>query len=120
MAHDDDTKWHWQEGNKYAVEGIKTLLLLNGAPALGLLTFAGGHPGVSVGFPLLCFGLGALFAGLVFIFAYTTQLYYGNKNWPRANIFHTVTYILILASVIGFVGGLFSAWWNLPLSASGA
>lgn len=34
-------QWHWQEGNKYALECMKALLLLNGGGALALLTFFG-------------------------------------------------------------------------------
>lgn len=33
-------EWHWEQGTKYAVEGIKTALLLNGAAAISLMTFA--------------------------------------------------------------------------------
>jgi hypothetical protein len=29
-------QWHWQEGNKYALECMKALLLLNGGGALAL------------------------------------------------------------------------------------
>lgn len=29
-----DVKWHWEQGVKYAVETIKTTLLLNGAAAI--------------------------------------------------------------------------------------
>ncbi len=36
---DDETKWHWSEGMKYALEGIKTLFILNGAAAISILTF---------------------------------------------------------------------------------
>src|SRR5712691_265107 len=36
-------QWHWQEGNKYAPECMKALLLLNGGGALALLTFAVGR-----------------------------------------------------------------------------
>ena len=35
-------EWHWEQGTKYAVEGIKTTLLLNGAAAIALMTFCGG------------------------------------------------------------------------------
>ena len=40
-SHDEHQKWHWAEGNKYAIEGIKTLLLLNGGSAVALLAFIG-------------------------------------------------------------------------------
>jgi hypothetical protein len=34
------SEWHWKHGAKYAAEGIKTALLLNGAPAIALMTFS--------------------------------------------------------------------------------
>jgi hypothetical protein len=36
----EKSHWHWEQGTKYAVEGIKTTLLLNGAAAIALMTFA--------------------------------------------------------------------------------
>ena len=33
-------EWHWEQGTKYAAEGIKATLLLNGAAAIALMTFA--------------------------------------------------------------------------------
>src|SRR5712675_740826 len=36
-----DQQWHWGEGNKFAMEAMKALLLLNGGGALALLTFFG-------------------------------------------------------------------------------
>jgi hypothetical protein len=38
-----DQQWHWGEGTKYAIEGMKALLLLNGGAAIALLTFIGNH-----------------------------------------------------------------------------
>jgi hypothetical protein len=37
---DEKSHWHWEQGTKYAVEGIKTTLLLNGVAAIALMTFA--------------------------------------------------------------------------------
>jgi hypothetical protein len=37
------SEWHWQQGTKFAIEGIKTSLLLNGAAAIALMTFANAH-----------------------------------------------------------------------------
>jgi len=33
-------EWHWEQAGKFAVESIKTTLLLNGAAAIALMTFA--------------------------------------------------------------------------------
>ena len=34
------SEWHWEQGTKYAVESIKTALLVNGAAGIVLMTFA--------------------------------------------------------------------------------
>ena len=34
------SEWHWEQGTKYAVESIKTALLVNGAVGIALMTFA--------------------------------------------------------------------------------
>jgi hypothetical protein len=44
---DEKSHWHWEQGTKYAVEGIKTTLLLNGAAAIALMTFATTSPAIS-------------------------------------------------------------------------
>jgi len=36
-----NSEWHWTEGNKYALEANKALLLINGGAAVALLAFAG-------------------------------------------------------------------------------
>ena len=65
----EDNKWHWAEANKYALEAMKTLLLLNGGSAVALLAFVGNLKGTggaatlpAIGSAMLCFGLGALCA----------------------------------------------------------
>lgn len=112
----EQQKWHWGEGNKYAVEGVKTLLLLNGAAALAFLTYLTGKSHVSsplataAARAIICFSLGALFAGLTFVAAYLTQLQYGNNAWATASRFHIATYCSIVFSILGFVSGVFFAW----------
>jgi hypothetical protein len=57
-------EWHWAEGNKYAMEGIKTLLYLNGGSAIALLTFTGTRDTVNLlafywlGLAVMGFGMG--------------------------------------------------------------
>ena len=131
---DDHQKWHWGESNKFAMEAMKTLLLLNGGSAVALLAFVGNLKGSnataplpSIGSAMLCFGLGALCAALAFIFAYLAQLEYGNEGEERAReildarprarpsqIFHRMAYGFIAVSVSAFAAGLFFGWSNLP------
>lgn len=113
-----DAQWHWEQGNKYAHEGMKVLLALNGGAAIALLTFAS-HAGspvaiARVGYALLSFGVGALFAGLVFLTAYLTQLSYGNDNQSRAHLFHNISYVVVAVSVVAFLVGLAFAYSSLP------
>jgi hypothetical protein len=37
----DDAKWHWGKSNKYALEGAKSILIINGAASVSVLTFIG-------------------------------------------------------------------------------
>jgi hypothetical protein len=120
MTENDERKWHWQEGNKYAIEGIKTLLLLNGGAAVALLAFIGNWETTSgprplIGSALVCFGVGAFFAALGFIGAYLTQLNYGSNKWPVGQRWHIATYLPVLVSALAFCAGLFFAWRNLPI-----
>jgi hypothetical protein len=115
-----DEQWHWEQGNKYAHEGIKVLLALNGGAAVALLTFAG-HAGspiaiARVGYSLLAFGTGALFAGMVFLTSYLTQLHYGNNNRSVAVFFHNLSYVVVVLSIVAFLVGLGFAYTSLPNS----
>jgi hypothetical protein len=118
MTLPKDQEWHWTEGNKYAIEGMKTLLLLNGGSALALLAFFGNRGKVtpnsidiahSAGNALLMFGLGALTTGFVFICAYLTQLQYGNGNRAQAVTWHRATYITVALGITLFSFGIFFA-----------
>ena len=41
MSSVDEAKWHWAEGMKFALEGVKLLFILNGAASVSILTFVG-------------------------------------------------------------------------------
>jgi hypothetical protein len=127
MPDDNHQEWHWGEGTKYALEGMKTLLLLNGGSAVALLAFVGNlkrsdaTPGATatplptVGCAILCFGFGALCVAVAFSFAYVAQLMYGNKRVDHALIFHYLTYGTIVLSVLAFVAGLGFGWRGLQI-----
>jgi hypothetical protein len=38
LRSDQGAQWHWSEGNKYVIEGGKSLFWVNGAAAIGMLT----------------------------------------------------------------------------------
>ena len=113
-----DQRWHWEQGTKFAHEGIKVLLTLNGGAAIALLTFAGhaSSPlGITrVGYALLAFGAGALSAAVTFLTAYLTQLEYGNDKWTKATFWHNASYFVISGSIASFVIGLYFAYTALP------
>jgi hypothetical protein len=130
MPYTPEALSHWEQGHKYALEGMKVLLLLNGGAAIALMAFLGQletedrqsamHSGGSCS--LIAFGLGALLAAVIFALAYFTQLQYGNradgdaKADRRAWYSHHATYIVFLLSVITFVFGL---WFARSAIASG-
>ncbi|MFZ3351838.1 MAG: hypothetical protein WA268_13310 [Xanthobacteraceae bacterium] len=118
MSDQHDPKWHWEQGNRYAVEAIKTLLLLNGGAALALLAYGGNKVKVDkiatevarlVGNSIASFGFGALCAAVCFILAYLTQLQYGNNKWRPATIIHFSTYGALMLCMLGFLVGLYFA-----------
>jgi hypothetical protein len=113
-----EQQWHWAEGTKYALEAMKALLLLNGAAAIGLLTFIANRSGMTVatkaaiespvGNSLTAFGVGAISAAVVFALAYATQIHYGNGS-TAAPKWHFVTYVFLILAVAGFVVGIWFA-----------
>ncbi|MGL4406683.1 MAG: hypothetical protein ACRCT6_13050, partial [Notoacmeibacter sp.] len=56
----DDAKYHWSEGMKFASEGIKSLFILNGAAAISILTFLGNSQTTSAEmiWAMICFAMG--------------------------------------------------------------
>jgi hypothetical protein len=119
------SEWHWEQGTKFAIEGIKTSLLLNGAAAIALMTFANTHTvsgGVKCAISL--FALGAMFSTIAFVAAYITQLKFGNaevpgmgdKNrvWKKAQRWNNAAVTLALASVIMFFIGSVIVLWSWP------
>lgn len=116
----DNAKWHWGEGNKYVLEGVKTILLVNGAAAVSMLTFIGNfklHPTKTLIVAMLLFSGGAMSSVLIFGSAYLTQLHYGNENSDMATKWHKYTYAVVLFSIILFLSGIgFTAYgfFHLP------
>jgi uncharacterized membrane protein YidH (DUF202 family) len=122
-----NSEWHWTEGNKYALEAIKALLLINGGAAVALLAFAGifakeGSEGAriasSLSSSLLAFGIGALLSAIAFVFAYNTQREYGRggESHRPAHIWHYGTYAILVFTIVAFVTGLWLARRGLLLS----
>lgn len=123
----DQKKWHWEQGIKFALEGIKILFLLNGAAAVSILTFIGGTSEKSpwVVSSLIMFAAGSFMAAATMFFAYLSQLNYGNADqvdvndaistnifndyWNRGSKRHGNTYISIWSSMGFFALGVISA-----------
>jgi hypothetical protein len=115
-------EWHWEQGTKYAAEGIKTMLLLNGAAAIALMTFATNTQKVSsLLTPLIAFVIGAGCSAFAFFAAYMTQLEYGNAHryaadsaqhkakWKRGQFCNQVAALAMVASVVAFGFGIYWA-----------
>jgi hypothetical protein len=113
----DQQQWHCQEGNKYALECMKALLLLNGGGALALLTFFGNRGKMlsnmsadAIGYALTSFGIGTIGSVVVFMLAYMTQLYYGNTGFTGgARYWHNFTYVGVAIALFGFILGIWFA-----------
>jgi hypothetical protein len=112
----EEAKWHWAEGMKYALEGIKLLFILNGAAAISILTFIGNTKAGSALLvsAMICFASGAAMTVVVMMTAYLTQLFYGNasmkqgvstSSWPAAVKMHYAAYVFIVVSILCFAAG---------------
>jgi hypothetical protein len=124
---DDSHRWHWAEGTKYVLEGTKTLVAVNGAGAISILTFVGNtkiHSGVLI-IAMVCFALGALTGVPIFYCAYLTQLNYGNahvnpgeegqhsKSWNKAERWHVRCYWCAAIGIFSFLLGIVLAAYGL-------
>jgi hypothetical protein len=108
---------HWAEGAKYVREGGRSLILINGAAAIGILTFIGNNhqqPYTLIS-ALTWFAWGALAGVALFVFAYVAQLHYGNRalGVEHANCValaaHRLGYIATAFSIVFFVLGMHAA-----------
>jgi hypothetical protein len=119
IAMDDDPKYHWSEGTKFAQEGIKTLFLLNGAATISILSYIGNSrldPG-KLSYTLLCYGFGAATGPIAFWCAYLTSLHYGlnamegedSPHFQRARKFQAATQIAAGLGLSLFVIGTLCA-----------
>jgi hypothetical protein len=113
----DQQQWHWQEGNKYALECMKALLWPNGGAPIALLTFIANRgarltpEGIeALSRSLIFFAIGVLGSVVLFAMAYFTQLYFGNEGFtPKARRFHWFTYIPLALAFAGFCVGMWFA-----------
>ncbi len=110
---DEETKFHWAEGMKYVLEGIKAIFVLNGAATVSILTFIGNTKTKSdfLVYAMVCFAIGALTGPISFLFAYLTQLNYGNASrtagkWESGQSFHKGTYLAVGCGMLLFIGGI--------------
>lgn len=113
----DQRNWHWERGITFALEGVKSILVLNGAASVSLLTFLG-HQENRSGWliaALISFSVGAASAAPTMIFAYLTQLHYGNaidtdatnvEVWSTATKLHYVAYGFMALGIICFLAGM--------------
>jgi hypothetical protein len=110
----EERRWHWAEGNKYALEAMKALLWLNGGSAAAMLAFFGARARLitpAFGWSLIWFGIGAFLSVVLFVIAYFTQLEYANKGITRsAHRLHSAAYVPLLGSLIAFLLGLWCGY----------
>ncbi|HMD76594.1 MAG TPA: hypothetical protein VKG86_04385 [Terracidiphilus sp.] len=130
MSSVDDAKWHWAEGIKFALEGVKLLFILNGAASVSILTFIGNMKASSsqLIWALLSFAFGAATTVPAMIFAYFTQLQYGNASqdemhghllWQKAGKRHYTAYGFIVLGILCFlIGAILAACGLMHIQSS--
>jgi hypothetical protein len=114
----EEQRYHWSEGNKYALEAMKALLWLNGGSAAALLTLFGGtRPRLMTpyfGYSIASFAVGAAFSVGLFVWAYLTQLHYGNKGITKTGQWiHRGVYVVLAGALGGFLFGLWLAYYAI-------
>ena len=120
-------EWHWEQAGKYAVESIKTTLLLNGAAAIAVMTFAATRKfSGALHTPLVLFAGGAMLSAFAFLAAYLCQLEYGNavrpgidkaehdQRWKKAQLGNTAAIIVVILGVVVFSLGIILTGVALP------
>jgi hypothetical protein len=120
-------EWYWEQGTKYAIEAMKTALLLNGAAAIALMTFANTRKfsGALIS-PLVWFASGAMLAAMAFGGAYLAQLTCGNsvrpgideveraRIWKGGKRWSSLTILLVFLSVVAFLVAVILTAFALP------
>ncbi|WP_417267302.1 hypothetical protein [Celeribacter baekdonensis] len=101
----EEQQFHWSEGMKFVAEGIKGIFLLNGAATIAVLSFVGNTQLNSrfLVFAMVIYSFGALMGPVSFLFAYLTQLRYGNAQFDRAWAMHKWTYGVVILGFALFV-----------------
>jgi hypothetical protein len=114
----EEARFHWAEGNRFAHEGIKSLLYINIGTAIAVIGFKGWDcRSMSFGVNILIFAFGAACAIGAFITAYVTNLCPGNGYSLKSEMpfasgkpWHRATYLLAGASLILFSIGAIMLW----------
>jgi hypothetical protein len=112
----EEAKFHWSEGMKYALEAMKALFILNGVSAISVLTFVGNTKSKSpyLIISMVVFGCGALCGAISMLMAYLAQLHYG-KMQSKAQLIHNWAYVPPALGIALFLVGLCmaaSGLWN--------
>lgn len=90
---------------KFVAEGIKGIFLLNGAATIAVLSFVGNTQLSSrfLVYAMVVYSLGAMMGPVSFLFAYLTQLRYGNGHSEAAWTMHKWTYFFVGLGFVLFV-----------------
>jgi hypothetical protein len=115
-------EWHWEQGLKFATEAMKTSLLLNGAAAIALMTFANTHSlPDGIKWALLLFATGAAVTGFGFLIlaSHMTQLRRGIEEVPleRGQIWTKAAALLVTASIVSFAVGCIVVMLSWPTAS---
>jgi hypothetical protein len=109
LRDDAAAHFHWAEGNKFVIEGGKSLFWANGAAAIGMLTFLGNskepinqRPSCSVGLVFLRVSV----RSVSFHLRILTQLNYGKQDLSPAGSWHNGGYVFATVGVVLFAIGV--------------
>ena len=116
---DDFPQHMFEAAVEFAILAIRTLILVNGAAVIALLTFVGqvwandqhngSHMAHILFWPLLCFLMGLVMAVVTTLLAYLTQMitteHGGGRIPPRSKKLRLIAIITSFLSVTGFAAG---------------
>ena len=113
----EEAQFHWSEGNKFALEALKSILVINRTVAVGLIAFIGTQKPINTNLhvSVLSFLLGYISAMLALLTAYIANLRYANSHtkgaksydlWASGGQCSTRTYILGIGSIVFFGYGI--------------
>ena len=117
MDRNDEAYAHWSEANRFALEGLKSLFLINSGGAIAYLGIISNHKAAPA--PMILFIGGSICTATGFILGYYSKLYCGNARLlkgPEAISKCTMGQKLNLAAAISVIVSVgFTVWATVSI-----